>query len=173
MSGEGESKSMLTKLFDSITERLDRLKTLVGALVGIIGSSLALWHYVIPAPPPGTQPPAVCYSVKVAPSAEKVAFSRATRGDMRWFDLKVTNSCPSPLFLDVEFKPIQGGIAIVPPGPTYTAPPNQQITERMPIPNLSLLNAKPQNLWIQVLVYKTVGHELVLTQTYPIAIEVG
>ena len=174
MSDEGESKSMARKLLDSITEALDRLKTLLGAVVAITGGGLTLWHYVAPVPPDA--PPAaaaVCYSVKVAPHDDKVAVSRARQGDMRWFDLNVNNSCPSPLFLDVEFKQVQGGIAIVPPGPGYTAPPGQQITERMPIPNLSLLNQEPQQLWIQVLVYKTQGHEMVLNQTYPITIEAG
>jgi hypothetical protein len=39
--------------------------------------------------------------------------------------------------------PIHGSIVITPPWPGYTIPAGDEITEKVPLPNLSLLNEEP------------------------------
>jgi hypothetical protein len=177
------------KFLDSLKELLERFKNLLVAAGAVAAAALGLWNVVFPKTAPGPPPvgamapiaasvqpaalPARCYSVKVEPRDEKVAFSRAKLSDTKWFDLNVDNRCTSDVFLDVEFERLQGSIAIVPPGPKYTAPAGQQTTKKMPIPNLSLLNDPPQDLLIRVVVYTTGQRELIWQDTVPIALIVG
>lgn len=185
-----EKSSAMHKFLDSLKELLDRFKNLLVAAGAVAAAGLGFWNVVFPKsppppPPPVTAtapvaapvqsfaPPARCYSVKVEPRDEKVAFSRAKLSDTKWFDLNVDNRCTSDVFLDVVFERLQGSIAIAPPGPAYTAPAGQQTTRKMPIPNLSLLNDPPQDLLIRVIVYTTGQRELVWQDTVPIALVVG